>query len=301
MTTAFAPGKLILLGEHAVVYGHRAVAAAVSLGTTVTLVAREGGSGLMAGAPSALWDDARLAGALARMIPPEGVAVAIDSTLPMGCGMGSSAALAVALVRALAAREGRSLAFEELHARAFVMERAFHGNPSGVDHAVSALGGTLLYRRGSDAPELEPLPLPSPLNLVVVDTGTPGDTAAMVAGVRQRREDDPAVAHAIDAIGAHVEASLDALRAGDLAALGRAFSVNHAWLQRLGVSTPRLDVACALLESSGALGAKLAGAGGGGVCFGLVPSAPAGEGIARTLNGMGFRAFPVLVGAAASR
>ena len=301
MITASAPGKLILLGEHAVVYGHRAVAAAVSLCTSVTLFDREGPSGLVSDAPPALRDDGRLAAALAQMLPPEGVTVAIDTTLPIGCGMGSSAALAVALVRALAAREGRSLGFEDLHARAFVMERAFHGNPSGIDHAVSALGGTLLYRRGTDAPALEPLPLPSPLHLVVVDTGAPGDTAAMVAGVRQRREADPAVAHAIDAIGAHVEASLDALRAGDLAAIGRAFSINHAWLQRLGVSTPRLDVACALLESNGALGAKLAGAGGGGVCFGLVASPQAGEGVARTLNGMGFRAFTVQVGAASSR
>ena len=298
MIRASAPGKLILLGEHAVVYGHRAVAAAVSLGTTVTLTAREGPSGLGEDAPATLRADARLQAALATVLPPEGVAVSLESTLPMGCGMGSSAALAIALVRALAARDGRAPSFEELHARAFAVERAFHGTPSGIDHAVSARGGVVVYRRATGSPPeggpaLEDLALPGPVHLVVVDTGSPGDTAAMVAGVRARRDSDPAVDHALDAIGALVEDTLPALRAGDLPALGRSLSHAHAWLQRVGVSTPRLDVACALLEGAGALGAKLAGAGGGGVCFGLAPHAGSVPALVSTLGAAGFRAFPV--------
>jgi mevalonate kinase len=230
------------------------------------------------------------------VLPPTGLAVELSSTLPLGCGMGSSAALAVALVRALARLNGREAAFEEIHARAFAVERAFHGNPSGIDHAVSALGGVVAYRRAPEGPQLQALALPSPLQLVVVDSGAPGDTAEMVARVRARAE-EPLVAEALTSIGAHVEMCLPALLNGDLHALGRALSVNHAWLQRLGVSTPRLDVACALLEGNGALGAKLAGAGGGGVCFGLLPGPAAIAPCVDALALAGFRAFPLQVGA----
>lgn len=254
---ASAPGKVILAGEHAVVYGTRAVAAAVSLRTTVTLSDRPGPSGVDASEIT----DARLWPALATVVPAEGVGVSITSTLPVGCGMGSSAALTVATLRALAAREGRDLPFPELFERAFLVERVFHGNPSGVDHAVSALGGVVAYRRAG--PEITPLTMPAPLRLVVADTGSPGDTARMVAGVRERAP------HAeLRAIGDVAERVAAALVAGE--DVGPLFRENHGLLQAIGVSTPALDALCAAMEAAGASGAKLAGAGGGGIALGVV-------------------------------
>lgn len=272
-TSGFAPGKLILSGEHAVVYGHRAVAAAVSLGTTVTLRRRPG--------PSAIDDspiaDHRLWPALATLLPGKGVGVTIRSTLPVGCGMGSSAALAVATIRAL---HGVNLPFSTVDELAFGVERVFHGNPSGIDHAVSALGGVLAYRRGQTP---ESIDLPRPLHLVVVDTGSPGDTAAMVAGVRARGRHD-----LLDAIGALAERVIAGLAAGD--DCGGLFDENQRLLAELGVSTPALDQACAALRRAGAKGAKLAGAGGGGVAFGVVDDAE------RTLAELrGFRAFALSI------
>lgn len=256
-SSGVAPGKIILSGEHAVVYGYRAVAAAVSLGTTVTLRERPGPSGIE---ESDVRDD-RLWPALATIVPAEGLGVSIRSDLPVGCGMGSSAALAVATLRALAAREGRVAPFAELFERAFLVERVFHGTPSGVDHAVSALGGVVLYRR--EGPEIAPLPLPSPLHLVVADTGSPGDTATMVAGVRARGPH--AALRRIGAVAEMVSATLQ--RGGDP---GPLFRENHRLLRQIGVSTPALDHLCLTLEEAGSTGAKLAGAGGGGVAMGVV-------------------------------
>lgn len=253
MISAWAPGKLILSGEHAVVYGYRAIAIAVSRGTTVTLRPRPGPSAIEA----SVIDDARLWPALSTVIPAEGFGVSIASDLPIGCGMGSSAALAVATVRAVARAEGREADFAEIYERAFVIERVFHGTPSGIDHTVSAMGGAVLYRKG-EAPVA--LALGAPLRLVVANTGTPGNTAEMVAGVRARNPE-----RELRRIGAITEMVSAHLQRGE--DVGALLDENHRMLQAIGVSTPRLDAVCAAMRSAGATGAKLAGAGGGGVAI----------------------------------
>lgn len=284
--SAWAPGKLILAGEHAVVYGYPAIAAAVSLGTRVTLRAVAGASHL---GDSAIRDE-RVWPALATVVPRAGVAVDIASDLPVGAGMGSSAALAVATVRALLAREGLPETFDEVHRRAFAIERHLHGNPSGVDHAVSALGGVVRYRK--QGPEIAALKLPAPLALVVAHTGRPGDTGEMVRRVRERGCD--AELAAIGAVTAAVEA---AISTGDLAELGRCFHANHALLRAIAVSTPALDSATAAMERAGSPGAKLAGAGGGGVAFGLAWPDDVPRLIA-AVEALGMAAFPVVLGGA---
>jgi mevalonate kinase len=252
-----APGKLILSGEHAVVHGHLCLALAVSLSTTVTLTRRSGPTGI----DDAPFSDDRLAAVLAAMLPTEGIGVSITTDLPVGRGMGSSAALAIALVRARAALCGRVADFAECHREGFVIERIFHGNPSGVDHTVSALGGGVRYRRGQP---IEPLDLP-PLTLVVMDTGVAGNTAELVAGVAAR----PDHAARLAEIGALTEAVSEALH-GPPEHLGALLTENHRLLRGIGVSTPRLDALVAAALSAGAYGAKLAGAGGGGVALALV-------------------------------
>lgn len=281
-----APGKLILCGEHAVVEGHAAIAAALPRMTTVTLAERPG--------PSTLCSDlcdARLWPALLTVVPSDGVEVTIRSELPVGCGLGSSAALAIATLRALAAREGRAATFAELHERGFLIERAFHGNPSGVDHAVSAIGGLVRYLRTPAGPEITPLSLAAPLTLVVVNTGAPAfTTAEMVEHVRQRGSH-----RELAAIGAIVDELTQALTTpASPGQIGSLLSENHAILRAIGVSTPALDHACEALLAGGALGAKLAGAGGGGVAFGLCTpeSAP---GVAAEAVAAGLSVFTVTI------
>ena len=130
--SAFAPGKLILMGEHAVVYGHRAVAMAVNRGTTVRLESCAGPTRYLGEA----FADPRIDAALGAVLPAQGLGVRLETTLPIGRGMGSSAALAVALARARCALEGRPPTFEALDTDAFQVESIFHGKPSGIDHTV---------------------------------------------------------------------------------------------------------------------------------------------------------------------
>jgi mevalonate kinase len=251
-------GKLLLCGEHAVVHGSGAIAVAVDRGTTVTLTEVRGPTRV-----SSAHTDARVLQALLAVLPHEGFDVGIHTDLPVGRGMGSSAALAVALVRARASLVGDSLPVSEIYARALPIERAFHGNPSGVDVAVSAAGGCLYFRRG-DPPIREPLPAPR-FRLVVLDSGVAGDTAALVAAVTARR---PRIDGALERIAALVEQAREAL--ADPIALGLLLDENHALLREIGVSTPALDALVALAKGAGAHGAKLAGAGGGGVVLAVV-------------------------------
>jgi mevalonate kinase len=284
--SAFAPGKLILSGEHAVVYGHRALAAAVSLGTTVTLHSQAGPTVIR----KANFQDERLLPALLTVLPADGIGVEIESSLPIGCGMGSSAALAVATVRAYAKRMGTEADFSRCYEEAFRMERLFHGTPSGIDHSISALGGLVAYRRQADGPQIEKITLLRPLYLVVVDSGRPTQsTAELVAGVRQR-----APTRTLEAIGALTERVIAAMQQNE--EVGSLLNENHRLLQELGVSTPELDRVVQQLREAGALGAKLAGAGGGGVAFGLLPDLAAqNQAVARLRHG-GRSAWAVAVG-----
>ena len=258
MGTGTGLGKLILLGEHAVVHGHPAIAAAISLKTRVELHPQAGPTQVV----SSPFRDDRLEKALAVALPTEGLAVHIKSDLPVGRGLGSSAALAIALIRARASLEGRTLDFEALHRAGFAIERVFHGNPSGLDHAVSAMGGVVLYRRDT-APQALAM---KPLQVVVLDSGAPGNTADIVASVARQR---PAVDPLLERLGAIAEDRATCLN--DTEGLADAMNEAHQLLRQLGVSTPDLNALVALARSHGATGAKLSGAGGGGVVLALTP------------------------------
>lgn len=275
----FAPGKLILSGEHAVVAGHLAIAVAVDRGTTVTLRPRSGPTRI----GSAAISDARLDAAVAALLPRRGLTVSIETTLPVGRGMGSSAALSVALVRASAALEGRKADFEECYQRGFVAERIFHGDPSGVDHTVSALGGGVLYRRGEAVRSF----CPPSLQLVVMDTGVAGDTARLVAGVSALSRRDALLSRIGDVTASVAQALLSG---ADAAAIGPLLTENHRRLADIGVSTPLLDQLVSAAIQAGAHGAKLAGAGGGGVAIALVTDP---EPVLAAATGLGCAAFTV--------
>ncbi len=251
--TGVGHGKLILCGEHAVVCGHPALAFAVTLSTTVRLRPHRGRT--LIDSPHA---DPRVRDALCTVLPEEGVRAQVRTEVPVGRGMGSSAALAVAVVRA----QHPELEGQALIDAAMPIERAFHGNPSGLDVAVSALGGGLSFRKGPPM-EVHPVEL-GDWHVVVLDSGSPGDTRAQVAGVAARR---PHIDVHLERIGELVTEARSVLH--DAPALGALLDENHALLQAIGASTPALDDLVELARRAGALGAKLAGAGGGGVVLAL--------------------------------
>ncbi len=164
----------------------------------------------------------------------------------------------------------------------------FHGTPSGLDHTVSARGGALWYRREDGELQVQALALPA-LRLVVLDSGVAGNTASLVAGVRARR---PGVDPLLARIGALVGELRQALLLEDLAASGALIDENHALLQQIGVSSPALDALVSLARAAGALGAKLAGAGGGGVVIALVEEA---EPLLHAAREAGVTAFPARI------
>lgn len=252
---AWASGKLILAGEHAVVHGQPAIAFAVDLGSTVEITPRPG--------PTAIdgpIQDPKLTQAVRMVVGDHGYGVKIASTLPIGRGMGSSASLAVAIVRAWADLHDQPVdAFDA----AMPLERLFHQNPSGVDVAVIARGGVLRYQR-TVPPTMTSLPCPS-WTAVVIDTGKVGVTADLVAGVTSRR---PGIDPLLERIGALVDEATGVLH--DPAALGPLLLENHTLLAQIGVSTPQLDELVGLAMAHGAHGAKLSGAGGGGVVLALI-------------------------------
>jgi mevalonate kinase len=273
---AFGPGKVILLGEHAVVYGTTALAVPLSLGVTARATPARACSldvpGQIDSATRHRLLRAFSVAAVAAGRPP--FRVSLQSTLPISMGLGSSAALAVALAGVLLrAASGRPASQGKLLELAGAMEVVFHGTPSGVDHACSALGCPIRFRRrGVGGPPLvRRLSLRRPLELLVALAGTRRPTRDTVSSLRQRQARWPArYRRLFREVGRVAEEGALAAEAGDLEALGDAMNVNHGLLAALGVSSPALDGMAGFLREAGALGAKLTGAGGdGGAVVGL--------------------------------
>jgi mevalonate kinase len=287
--SAIGSGKVILLGEHAVVHGVPALAAALDLGAMAD--ARVGDRHRMRIAP---WgvdvgiDDALpLAQAFRAAIDARGgtrspVDVQTSITLPGGAGLGSSAALGVAVLRAIDVLEGVTRDDEDLQRIALAWERVFHGNPSGIDTRMAIAGGVALYRRhpGEGQRALERVVPRTPLTLVIAHSGDGASTRAMVESVARQKERDPArFEKALAAIDALVSNARLAIEAGDLRALGQLFDMNQSLLAAWMVSTGTIEEMCAAARSAGALGAKLTGGGGGGCMIALAPSIEAATSI----------------------
>lgn len=298
--TTSAPAKLILCGEHAVVYGCPALAvplegirAWVELGDSpggVVVDARDLGRRWAIADEPADPLSALSADMLARfgLDAGEGLRIAIRSDIPIASGMGSGAAVATALVRALALRAGQELAPEQISRLVYESERRLHGTPSGIDNTVIAferpiwfVRRTLPRRDGAEAaagepqePLIEPVAIGAPLRLLVGDTGVRSATHEPVGAVRRGWQADPARFEALFGQVAGLAAQARAaLAAGDPAALGPLLDRNHTLLQQIGVSSPELDRLVLAARSAGALGAKLSGAGWGGVMLALATDA----------------------------
>ena len=295
-----AAGKVILLGEHAVVYGRPALAAGLGLGLEVEVTAGGGAFrvesdlALLAGDPRPAALAAEAARALG--IEPRGLVLRIRSELPAGAGLGSSAALAIAVLRALAAAVGRRLEPGEELGLGRRLEAIFHGHPSGIDPAAAAEGGSgcIRFVRG-EPPTITRLRTPRPLPLVIA-LGPARSTGAAVGGLRTRWEADRARCERLfDEVAAVVEAGARAAEAGDLPALGRAFDENQALLGALGVSAPEVETRAAAARGAGALGAKLTGGGAGGAVIALAAEP---ERVAAELRAQQIKTIVVRVGTA---
>lgn len=298
MTSGF--GKVILLGEHAVVYGYPAIAGAVDLRVAARVIKADADSLMVPAWNLAVddGDDGPVARALRALIDAscegdEHWRIVATSTLPAAAGLGSSAALSVAVTRALAAAHGERPEVAEIESRAAAGERCFHDRPSGIDVAVAARGGLGTFDTESGFARLAAAPLP----IVIGLTGEARQTRDQVNRVAAARERDPAqTERRLESLGDLAQKGSAALIAGDTAALAGFFAEAQALLAELGVSSPGIDEMVAAAREAGAIGAKLTGAGGGGAVIALAPGAE--DQVATAWRKLGKEAFVTTVGGA---
>lgn len=283
MTSASAPGKIILLGEHAVVYGRPAIAAPVwDVQATATITAAPTGQGCSIHALDldATWhlakpDDqqplvhvVRLALAQLQLPANPDWRIEVRSTIPIASGLGSGAALSAALVRAIYAHAGHPVDAETVSELVFASERFYHGAPSGIDNTVIAYGMPIWFVKNQAPQRFTP---GADLTLVIADSGIAAPTKLTVGDVRRGWQADPARYEAwFDEIAALATAARQAIEAGAAPELGKLFNENQQILQALGVSSPTLERLIAAARAAGALGAKLSGGGRGGNIIALV-------------------------------
>ena len=280
--TTEAAGKVILLGEHAVVYGKHALAVPLPGAVTARIAASGSGSTIRVPqwgvATDVSADDPSGIGPAILLIMREfGVEersydIELRSTLPRAMGLGSSAAFAVALARAFAEELGLELENDAINKIAFKCEQLAHGTPSGLDNTLATFAAPMLFRKGESL-ELEKLELSETPPLVIAFSHTPGLTREQVAGVRERRRRNlvhyDAVFEAIDALAVEGAA---ALAASDYGRLGELMNIDQGLLNAIGVSTPELEKMIGIARAAGAVGAKLTGGGGGGSIVALCPN-----------------------------
>lgn len=290
---ARACGKAILLGEHAVVHGVPALVVGLERG--VEAIARRSTDSTSVlyinGGPPILAGDSEIGGAFQALLdacnPGFPVQIELMSTLPIGAGVGSSAAMGVAAVRALATLTGHLISPELEQQRALAWERIFHGNPSGIDTAAASYGGCLRYTRGVG---VERISLREPLTFVLGYCGYGSSTRAMVERVAEYQARQPQrFAEQLSAIHELVDSATIALHAGNLLELGHSMDQNQEILTSWGLSTTELDTLRELAKNAGALGTKLTGAGGGGCVIALCDGNPAS--IVSAWQSAGFSAF----------
>jgi len=295
MVTASAPGKVYLFGEHAVVYGEPAVPCAIERRVRVT--ATEIDEGLRIHANDLQLDgftveytgdgesrpDVDVAEPLveagmgyvneaiaqardAADAPEAGFEIFVEGDIPLGAGLGSSAALVVAAIDAAAGELGVDLPAEEIADRAYQVEHAVQdGQASRADTFCSAMGGAVRVE-GDDCRQLEGI---DTLPFVIGYDGGAGDTGALVAGVRDLRDEYGFAADTVEAIGDIVREGEAVLGTDDYEALGELMDFNHGLLSALGVSSRSLDSMVWAARDADAHGAKLTGAGGGGCIVAL--------------------------------
>jgi mevalonate kinase len=293
-TTGFGWGKVILLGEHAVVRGQPAVVAGMHAGVRAHASPGQGTISAPAWGMEAEVGDDSLPGQavlriLERLRAPRDLDFWLECEVPARAGLGSSAAMSVAVARAVAARTGTD--DEAVTAAVADAESVFHRRPSGIDAAAAKHGGLGRYDRQSG---WQPLTSAVPIELCVGLSGKTHDTGALVASVGQLCESTPVARRLVEALGDLARAAVDALAAGDLSALARLFNMGHGLLAGLGVSSPELDDLVHTARAAGAEGAKLTGAGGGGAVIAL-----AGESsneVLRAWRGKGYYGFLTTIG-----
>ncbi len=282
MTTSSAPGKIILFGEHAVVYGRPALAVPVAQVQATATVSATSRTGLWIEAP-----DVGLSSELSRLSPdhplvaviqsvlsalgissPPPLTVHVTSTIPVASGLGSGAAVSIAIIRALSAFFGHPLPDERVSALTYEVEKLHHGTPSGIDNTVITYAKPVYFIKNQP---IEIFQVAKPFTILIGDTGRASPTRAVVGDVRKLWEAEPVRFEKIfDSVAGIARKARKAIESGETHLLGALMNENHTLLQQMTVSSPELEHLVEAARAAGADGAKLSGGGRGGNMIALV-------------------------------
>ncbi|MBI5229171.1 mevalonate kinase [Candidatus Micrarchaeota archaeon] len=304
-------GKVILFGEHFVVHGLPGIASAVGLATdaivkkgigTELIVKdeRKGTEGYSASKREQQKESfQRMFDMMGLDWKGKGFEIWLGGDLPIMSGIGASAASSVAIARAVSEEFGLDYNDEKINAVAYEMEKAFAGNPSGIDNTVATYGGLIWYKRNMAGGQnlMEPIKIKQPVEIVMGNSGVVADTKKMVEGVAERKKQFPEKYGAI--FKKAEELAFDArkaLEAFNLNTVGKLMDDNHALLREIEVSCPELEELVKIAKENGALGAKITGGGGGGGMVALTPGKELQEEVASAMEEKGFQVLRTRIG-----
>lgn len=314
--SATAPGKIILFGEHAVVYGRPAIAVPVEQLRARAVISADprADSGVVRIQAPDVGLDVLMgelpSGHPLRMVVQKvldelaivrtpAFKLRVTSSIPVAAGLGSGAAVSVAIIRALAAFLGHQLSDEKVSALAYEVEKLHHGTPSGIDNTVVTYSMPVYFVRGSP---VETFRVKRPFSLVIGDTGISSPTAVAVGDLRQAWLADKAYYEPVfDAVGQIVQSARKLIENGQVERLGPLMNQNHVLLQEMDVSCTELDRLVSAACGAGALGAKLSGGGRGGNMIALVEPSLETQVVQSLRSAGAVRTFITQVGGSALR
>ena len=301
-------GKVILFGEHFVVYGLPGIASALG-NKTIAEVEPAEKTEIIDNRPETpgykekkkeqqeksmkfIWK--------AMGLDPEKnpVKITLSGDLLATSGTGASAASCAAIARALNVQFNLGFDDEKINQIAYEGERGYHGTPSGIDNSCATFGGLIWFKKNLDGPNtIERLSAERPIEIVEGNTGLTADTAEVVADVAKKREENPEEFKQIfSEYEKVVSEARNALEAGDVERIGQLMDKNHELLKRIGVSCDELENLIRIAKENGALGAKLTGTGRGGYMIALTPGKELQEKVAKAIENAGFMVLRTSIG-----
>jgi hydroxymethylglutaryl-CoA reductase len=299
-------GKVILLGEHAVVYERYAVAAPINLAMQAKVWDSDNGIHLLIprwgveekiqkGADHKYSIYKSLDMILEKLkLSDRSIKIEVFPHIPRAMGLGGSAALAVSIIRALDHHFKLSLPESEINALAYESEIFAHGSASGIDNTLATYGEFILYKKGSPA-TMRNIKVKKPIPIVIGLTGIESLTAKMVSLVKNAWENNKKLYERIfNEINGLASEAVKAIESYDLKQLGELMNINQGLLNALQVSSQELEVLIDIARRNGALGAKLTGAGGGGAMVAICQENA--EGIASAMRRAGYESIVTQIG-----
>jgi mevalonate kinase len=302
-------GKVILFGEHFVVHGVPGVVSAIDSTTDAEVKKAQSGINVKDERKTAKGysEEKRLQQleSIERMLKAMGIDpkipldIWVGGTLPGFSGLGASAASSVAIARAIAQELKMKITDEKINQVAYEAEKAYAGNPSGIDNTAATYGGLMWFKKnmGGGPDKVEHLSIEAPVEIVIGSTGKVANTKAMVEGVDERKRKNPQKYNTIfkraEELAYEGRAALEFY---DLNKVGELMNENHRLLQEIEVSSKELDLLVDVARKQGAFGAKLTGGGGGGCMTALTPGKDLQGKVASAIKSLGFEVLSTKIG-----